>query len=163
MPLQSNRPLDLSSIYPCPICRHGNIEAMVLTEAFACDFCRHILSVNLPQQEVQVLDSTQAIAWKWDGQHWRIARSGKQGDLSGLVVLTSILLIALPASLVGLAGFIFPPMNPAPRLSFANLWALLTLLAHAGLVLWLLGEYYQIPFYIATKVRLLRQGSFFRP
>lgn len=161
MSTQTPRSLDWNDPYPCPICRNGQIEAMVLTEAFACNFCRHILSVNLAKQQVQVLDSTQSIRWRWDGHQWRIARDNKAGGISGLVILTAVILITLPASLVGAAGFIFPPAPPAPQISFPMIWALLTLIAHLGLVLWLVAEYYQIPFYIATKIRLLQQRSFF--
>lgn len=161
MSTQTPRPLGWHDAYPCPICRHGQVEAMVLTEAFACNFCRHILSANLKQQQVQVLDSTQAIAWQWDGSQWRIARGNKHANISGLVILTSVILVALPASLVGVAGFVFPPASPTPGIAFSTIWALLTLAAHTCLVLWLIAEYYQIPFYIATRIRLLQQRLLF--
>ncbi|MBD0269899.1 MAG: hypothetical protein ICV77_16605, partial [Cyanobacteria bacterium Co-bin8] len=56
-PLESSRGLsvDSGSTYLCPVCRHGQIEAMTLMDAFACNFCRHIFEVNLEQQTVQVV------------------------------------------------------------------------------------------------------------
>ncbi|NER80441.1 MAG: hypothetical protein F6K42_12865 [Leptolyngbya sp. SIO1D8] len=159
MVTKAQRPLDLGCSYPCPVCRHGDIQALVLTDAFSCDFCRHILSVDLKRQQVQVVDGPQAISWVWDGQRWRLANGTRDQDVNGLVIIAALFLIVFPASLVWLAGFIFPPLTPSSKIAFSTIWALLTFLAHLGLVLWLVGEYYQIPFYVATKVRLFRQRS----
>jgi hypothetical protein len=132
------------------------MESMVLTEAFACSFCRHILAVDIGQQQVQVIDSSQALTWKWNGQRWRLAHTGRVSEISTTVILAAIALIVFPAGLVWLSGALFPPLTPTPTITFAPIWAVLTLLSHLSLVLWLLGEYYQIPFYIATKVRLFQ-------
>ncbi|MEM9002400.1 MAG: hypothetical protein AAGE59_02615 [Cyanobacteria bacterium P01_F01_bin.86] len=157
MAIQAQRPLELGDSYPCPVCRHGQISSLILTEAFACNFCRHILSVDLKQQQVQVVDSTQSITWAWNGQRWRVVHDNRSADVSGLVAFTAIVLVVLPPSLVWLAGFIFPPLSPTSQIPFSTFWALLVLVAHLSLVLWLLGEYYQIPFYIAAKVRLFHR------
>lgn len=158
MTTQAQASLDLSRVYPCPVCRHGTIQALVLTDAFACEFCRHILSMDAKQQSVQMVDNPQAIAWMWDGQRWRVKNSNRNASLSYAVASIAVILSVLPAGLVWLAGSLFPPLPSAPsQLSFSTIWALLTLIAHLSLVLWLIGEYYQFPFYVATKVRLLRQ------
>ena len=158
MVTQAQRPLDLGDSYPCPVCRHGEIHSLVLTDAFACDFCRHILAADLSQQQVQVVDSTQAITWVWNGQRWRVVNANRNADVSGLVVFTAVVVVLLPASLVWLAGFIFPSASStAAQIPFSTIWALLVLIAHLALVLWLIGEYYQIPFYIAAKVRLFQR------
>ncbi|MBE7386215.1 MAG: hypothetical protein F6J95_033095 [Leptolyngbya sp. SIO1E4] len=159
MATQAQRSLDLNDSYPCPVCRHGTIQALVLTDAFACDFCRHILSADLKQQQVQVIDGPQAITWVWEGQRWRVAHGTRREEVSSLIVFSALVLIIVPASLVWLAGFIFPPLSPTSPITFPTLWAFLTFLAHLSLVLWLVGEYYQIPFYVATKVRLFRRRS----
>lgn len=158
MTIQAKRPLDLSDSYPCPICRHGEIQALVLTDAFACQFCRHILSVDLAQQKVQVIDSPQAISWFWNGHRWQIAGRNEGAHLSGVVILAALILIIFPAGLVWLTGAIFPPLSSSSHMRFPTIWALLTLLAHLCIVLWMIGEYFQVPFYIATKVRLMRRN-----
>lgn len=156
MALQNPRPLNLSDTFPCPVCRQGTIQAIVLTEAFACEFCRHIMSVDLQEQQVQVVDSSQPLTWLWNGHKWTLSRGEKTDELSILVVIMAIVLTTIPAGLVWLVGAIFPPLNPSSRLSFSSIWSLITLLSHSAFVLWLIGEYYQIPFYIAAKMRMLR-------
>lgn len=153
---EAPRTLALDNSYPCPVCQLGNIEALVLTNAFSCELCQHIFSVDLAQQQVKVIDIPQAITWRWNGQNWQVANRAS-GEVSSFVALAASLLILVPASLVWLAGFLFPPLTPSSQLSFSTIWAIATLIAHLGLVLWLVGEYYQIPFYITTKVRLFRQ------
>lgn len=153
---QGQRPLDLSDSYPCPVCRQGQIEAIVLTEAFSCRFCRHILSADIEAQQVKVVDSAQPLTWFWNGQRWRLVRGDKAEELTGLVIFTAVVLTVVPASLVWLSGAIFPPLEQSSQMPFSVAWALITFLSHLIFVLWLIGEYYQIPFYVAAKVRVLR-------
>lgn len=162
MAIQSQRPLDLNDSYPCPVCRHGKIQALVLVDAFACDFCHHVLAVDMQRQQVQLVDSTQAIAWTWQGKAWRIQNGGEHRSLSAMVLVIAGVLTVVPAAIVWLAGMVFPPLSPTSWITFPMMWAFLTFLTHLGLVLWLVGEHYQIPFYIATKFRLLRLRSFNR-
>ena len=156
MASQKQRTLNLDDSYPCPICRQGSIQAIVLTEAFSCEFCRHIMSVDISTQQVQVVDSSQPLTWVWNGQRWQLSRGEKANELSALVIGTAIALTIIPASLVWLSGAIFPPLEAGAKIPFSTVWSLITLLAHTTFVIWLIGEYYQIPFYIATKVRVLR-------
>ncbi len=150
------RPLNLNEAFPCPICRQGSIEAIVLTDAFACKFCRHILSANLQEQQVQVVDSNQPLTWLWNGRHWQLMRGDKANELSTLVLFTAAVLVTIPAGLVWLSGALFPPLTPTEGMPFSTLWAIVTFGAHLSFVLWLVGEYYQIPLYIAAKIRILR-------
>jgi hypothetical protein len=156
MASETPRPLSLSDSFPCPICRQGHIEAIALTEAFACEFCRHIMSVDLPAQQVKVVDSSQPLTWLWNGQKWQLCRGEQAAELSAMVIIAALILILFPASVVWLSGAIFPPLTPNAQLSFSTIWSLITLLAHLAFVLWLIGEYYQIPLYIAAKLRVLR-------
>lgn len=156
MALPPERPLSLDDSFPCPVCRQGKIEALVLTEAFACEFCRHILSANLPEQQVKIVDSSQPLTWLWNGTRWRLARGENAQELSAIVLLTATMLIVIPAGIVWLSGALFPPLEPTSAVPFATLWAGITLAAHLGFVLWLIGEYYQIPFYVAAKIRIMR-------
>ncbi|NEQ44568.1 MAG: hypothetical protein F6K00_13800 [Leptolyngbya sp. SIOISBB] len=153
------RLLNLNEAFPCPICRQGRLEAIVLTDAFACQFCRHIFSANLPEQQVQVVDSSQPLTWRWHGQGWRLVRSENAQELSALVLFTAAVLMIIPASLVWLSGALFPPLTPTEGMPFSTLWAIVTFGAHLSVVLWLVGEYYQVPLYIAAKMRILRSRT----
>ena len=147
--------MSLEDSFPCPVCRQGNIEAIALMEAFACEFCRHILSANLPDQQVKVVDSSQPLTWLWNGTRWQLARGENEPELSALVLFTAAVLIVIPAGIVWLSGTLFPPLEPV-AVPFSTVWALITLVAHLSFVLWLIGEYYQIPVYVAAKIRIMR-------
>jgi hypothetical protein len=154
----ASRPLGLGDHWPCPLCRQGQLEALVLTDAFACDFCRHILSADIQQQQVQVVDSSQPMAWRWTGEGWRSLHH-PDTQLTPLIWIAAGLLLLVPSSLVAVASYLFPPLNPTPGPSFGEVWASLTLACHVAIVLWLLGEHYQVPMYVAAKVRWLQQRT----
>ncbi|MEO0538727.1 MAG: hypothetical protein AAF215_33320 [Cyanobacteria bacterium P01_A01_bin.123] len=151
----ASRRLSLDHTYPCPVCRHGQIEALVLMDAFACNFCRHMLSANLAKQSVQVIDSTQPMTWYWLGRHWR---SAVQPDfsLSFMVWLVAVALVVFPAGLVWLSAQIFPPLVDSPGQSLPQIWAGLTLVLHGSMVAWLLAEHYQLSLWVAAKVYFRR-------
>ena len=133
MATQAQRPLNLSDSYPCPVCRHGDINSLVLTDAFACNFCHHILAADITQQQVQVVDSTQSITWAWDGQRWRVINANRNADISALAIFIAVILIVLPAGLVQLTGLVFAPLPSShPHIPFSTIWALLVLIAHLG-------------------------------
>ncbi|MEO1590863.1 MAG: hypothetical protein AAFU71_06185 [Cyanobacteria bacterium J06632_22] len=148
-----HRPLSLNEHYRCPICASGELSAIVLTDAFACDFCRHIFTTNLLNQSVQVVDTAQPMVWFWTGERWRRPRQGN-AQVTVTICVVSMMLSCLPAALIALSSYIFPPLNPATGISFTTLWASLALLLHSGMVLWLIAEHYQWPWYVSTKVRL---------
>ncbi|MDA0672620.1 MAG: DUF2396 family protein [Cyanobacteria bacterium] len=150
------RPLTLGDRVRCPLCRQGQLEALVLMDAFACDFCRHILAADLAKQQVQVVDSSQTMTWVWTGRGWRSLQR-PDTRLTPLVWITAGLLLALPGGVIALSSYVLPPLNPSPGLTFGQIWACLTFACHAMIVLWLLAEHYQVPLYVALKVRLLRQ------
>ncbi|MGD1909034.1 MAG: hypothetical protein ACFB0C_24025 [Leptolyngbyaceae cyanobacterium] len=147
------RPLTLEDSYPCPLCLGGQVEALLLTDAFACGQCRHIFTAELPHQQVCVSDSPQPIRWHWTGQAWKVIRPTTQA-MTQVISWLAVGLIIFPATLVWFGGYLFPPLSPAPgELPFATLWAGLTLIAHSGVVLWLLAVYYQLPVYLAATIR----------
>ena len=152
---RGTRPLNLNDSYRCPICASGQLSAMVLTDAFACNFCRHIFTANLLNQSVQVVDTAQPMVWFWTGERWRTHRKGN-AQVTLTVCLMALLLSCVPALLIALSSYIFPPLHPAEGLRFTTLWAGLALLVHEGMVLWLIAEHYQWPWYVSTKVRLQR-------
>lgn len=149
----SHDDLSYSGIYDCPICRHGQIAGLTLMDAFACSFCRHIFTANLADQSLQVVDSSQPMSWRWTGRRWKAAyRDGV--NLTLLVWLVGTVLVVVPASLVWLSAYMFPPLPDSRWAWFPMAWFGATLAVHLMMVAWLLVEHFQLPFYVAGKIRL---------
>ena len=149
---RQSRLLDYQETYLCPICRRGHISALTLMDAFACNFCRHIFTANLPEQSIQVADSSQPMAWRWNGRNWQAAHHLDR-DLTAIIWLVGGGLMVLPPSLIWLSYQIFPPLDGSTWQQFPLVWVGLTFTSHFLLVIWLLAEHYQIPFYVMLKVR----------
>ncbi|UFP93356.1 hypothetical protein [Gloeobacter morelensis] len=141
--------LSYQDVYPCPICRHGEISSLVLTEAFACNFCRHIFTADLEENTLRVEDSSQPLSWRWNGRHWQSIHR-EDFDLTLVIWIVGLALVVFPPTLV---WFSYRSL-PEPPLLFPLIWTVVTLIAHLVLVGWLLAEHYQFPLYIAGKIRL---------
>jgi hypothetical protein len=150
-----HRPLQYDGTYLCPVCRHGQIQELALTEAFACDFCRHIFTANLTEQTLQVVDSSQPMTWRWNGRGW-LAAYQEDYPLSSLIWLMGAILVVLPCAMIWGAAYVFPPLPDSQWASFPTVWATSALILHLGIVLWIFAEYYQMPFYVSTKIRFQR-------
>jgi hypothetical protein len=149
------RPLDARGTYPCPVCRRGQISPIALMEVFGCDTCHHILSVNLPQQCATVSDTSPPQHWRWDGQRWH--PTYRQGvEVNGWVWLAAIAFILFPTGVVGIAAYIFPPLPDSPFVWFPIFWTGLTFFCHLACVVWLIGEYFQIPLRPRSRNRRYR-------
>ena len=135
---------NLSNTYPCPVCRHGDIDTLPLMEALACNFCNHIFVPNLEQQILKMADSQLPLSWRWDGRHWRSLRQ-EEVDFSWLYLVAAIAFVAFPTSIVSLGAYFFPPLPGTPMSWFPLFWAVLTLFSHLACLAWLLVEYYQFP------------------
>lgn len=156
-PSEKDRALNFEGSYRCPVCRCGQIRAMVMMDAFGCSLCRHIFTANVEQQILRLADSPVPLAWQWNGQRWRgLSRDRLSWNwaLRGAIAV----FVVLPTALVGGGAYYFPPL-PGSRLAWLPpVWAILTLLAHLTCVGWLLLEYYQFPlalFWQAWRDRLL--------
>lgn len=149
------RTLNTQEPFPCPICRHGQIEALTLMDAFACNFCRHIFTTNLKEQTVHVEDSSQPMTWRWNGRKWQTANETDL-DLSIVIWLVAIALVLLPPSLIWLPSQVFVPLDGGSGGWFPTFWIALTFGLHFAFVAWLMAEHYQLPFYVAGKVRIRR-------
>ncbi|WAL58323.1 hypothetical protein [Thermocoleostomius sinensis] len=145
--------LDYQGTYLCPVCRHGQISALTLMDAFACNFCRHIFTANLPAQTIQVVDSSQPMSWRWNGRTWK---STYQDDPNLTLVIWFIgaILIVLPSSIVWLMAYLFPPLPGSTWAWFPNVWLGCTIGVHLLMVSWLLAEHYQLPLYISSRIRI---------
>jgi len=148
-----NRSLNYNDAYTCPVCRYGHISQLTLTEAFACDFCRHIFTANLQEQVLIMADSMPPMAWRWTGRNWKLAHQ-KDAELSFVVWLLAMALVIFPTLIVGVSIYIFPPDEDGSQSNFPTVWLVLTFLSHLVLVLWLLAESYQLPFYTYLKVKV---------
>lgn len=152
--------LSYQETYICPVCRHGQIATLTLMDAFACNFCRHIFTANLQDQSVQVVDSSEPMAWRWNGRTWRFAYQD-DFNLTFVIWAVGVALVVLPPGLVWLSSHTFPPLEGSAGSWFPPVWVGLAFTFHFLLVVWLISEHYQFPIYVALKVRLrqLRQLS----
>jgi hypothetical protein len=130
------------------------MQPMVLMDAFACDFCRHIFSVNLEAQILRLEDNVQPMIWHWNGLRWR--STGANVDLSILVWISSVVLVMIPAGLIWLCAYIFPPLDGLRWNSFSIVWGEFVCAIHSCFALWLLAEHYQLPTYVTGKIWLER-------
>jgi hypothetical protein len=128
---------------------------MVMMETLSCSFCRHIFSADLSQQILRVEDTIPKSTWAWNGDRWT-SRNLADVDLTLLVWFTSIFITLVPASLLGLSAYIFPPIGGLQWDSFSVVWSGLTLGSHALIAAWLLVEHYQLPGYVAAKITIQR-------
>jgi len=147
--------LDAVETYDCPVCRHGQIQAMTLMDAYACNFCRHILEANLDQQTVHIVDGVQPMGWRWLGWRWQPIYQGNV-DITITLWVVGVALMILPAGIVALGAYLFPPLDPVDGVQWSLVWATGTLVAHSAMVGWLIAEHYQFPLYVLAKIRLQR-------
>lgn len=154
-PANHKTSLSFQESYLCPVCRHGQIEALTLMDAFACNFCRHIFTANLQEQLIRVEDSSQPFAWRWTGRSWQPAQQG-DFNLTLVIWLVGMALVTLPPALIWLSYHTFPPLPGSPWHWVPVIWTGLAFLAHFFLVFWLMVEHYQLPSYVALKVQLQR-------
>lgn len=94
--------IDLSSEYPCPCRRKGNLKPIVLTEALGCDRCQQIFVVKKDGQVIEQLSSIyQKKSWRWTGNRWKNAYARwTQSYLSMMLILllslSVVMVVILP-------------------------------------------------------------------
>lgn len=137
----------IKGVYRCPVCRHGQISAMPLMEAFACDFCHHIFTVNFDRQLLKMADSQLPLTWQWNGKNWKgLQREGV--ELGWTYLSAGIAFVAIPTTIIGLGAYLFPPL-PGSRLYWLpTFWIVLTFVCHLACLIWLILEYYQFPVFL---------------
>ena len=66
--------IDLTSEYPCPCRRKGNLKPIVLMDALGCDRCQQIFEVKKDERIIeQVTSIYQKKSWRWTGNRWKNA------------------------------------------------------------------------------------------
>jgi hypothetical protein len=147
--------LDNRGTYPCPVCRLGQISPITLMETLGCNTCHHIYTLNRSQQCLTVADMSPAKHWYWDGRRWFMTYR-QDIEIGGWIWLLAIGFVLLPALLIGIAAYIFPPLPDSQLVWFPILWTGLTFFFHLACAVWLIGESLQFPFRA-----MLRSGRFF--
>jgi hypothetical protein len=149
----------LQGVYTCPLCRHGQITAMPLMEAFSCNFCHHIFTTNFEQQILKIADSQLPLTWRWSGKNWKgVQQEGTELGWSYLFI--GIIFVLLPTAIIAIGSYLFPPL-PGSTLSWLPFWwTILTFLAHLFCLIWLIVEYYQFPIFL--YLRALKRRYFAR-
>ena len=136
--------LNYQGIYPCPVCRINQLKGMPLMDAMACDCCRHIFTVDLERQRLKMADRHPPLIWQWNGRNWKGAHL-EGVDWGWASWLFAVSFIVLPASIIGLTAYTFPP-SPDSTLAWLPIaWTGLTFLLHLAIVGWLVLEFYQFP------------------
>lgn len=142
-------PLSYDLTYRCPACATGELYALTMMDVFACDFCRHMFTANLETQSVQLADTVRSRVWHWNGWRWRTAQ--QRDTAAALVWGFAAAITVIPATLIALSNYIFPPLEAS---NFPLMWIELTLTAHAAIACWLLAEYHHWPWYVSSRIRL---------
>jgi len=62
----------------------------------------------------------------------------------------------IPALIIGLPAYVFPPIGGLQLNSFSTVWGEMTLGTHSLIAAWLLVEHYQLPTYVAAKITIDR-------
>jgi hypothetical protein len=94
VPIHKQQKIDLRAIYPCPGCR-GNLQQLVLTEAFGCDRCQKIFALQADGYVIEQTSSPYRNSWHWDGKCWQTKNPASQSSwiLLGGLILTAACVI----------------------------------------------------------------------
>lgn len=150
--IDTSKSLNQQDVYPCPVCRLGQIQTMSLMDVMACNTCRHIFTLNLETQRLSTVDYSSPLVWHWNGRNW--TGTHVQGMKLGWEYwLIAVIFVVSPPTLIGLLTYvsvkhsgIYPPL-------FSMFWLGLTFLLHSSLVGLSLIGFYRFP--IGTYLRVL--------
>ncbi len=103
MQSQKSQKIDLNAEYPCPCRRRGKLVPIALTEAFGCNRCQQIFVVEENGHTIEQLSTTYPYrqAWRWTGQQWNKAYSGRTDSYLPLAlgIILILLIVWLPIAL----------------------------------------------------------------
>lgn len=157
--IDKNRPFNYLGVYPCPVCRLNQLQAMPLMDAMACDCCRHIFVADLDRQQLKMIDRHPPLTWHWTGKTWKGAHV-EEVNWGWTYWIFALGFVVLPTSLIGIAVYTFPPEPNTPLSWLPFAWIGLTFLAHLVIIGWLVTEFYQFP--VRIYLRAIIQKIFGR-
>ena len=127
------RKIDLQKNYPCPSCRKGSLNLILLTEALGCDRCQKIFVVKENYQIIGQLSSfEQKKTWYWNGSSWSNLYTGLTQNTLSALLITMVLLPMLMAIFLSLLLRRIPPNS----MMLGVIVCLVTII-FVGLILWL--------------------------
>jgi len=89
--------------YPCPRCKRGQLQAIILTDAFGCDRCSQIFGLTEDNQTLEQLSTSYPYkkAWRWNGHQWNVANPNFRDNYLpiALGIVFIMLVIWLPLAL----------------------------------------------------------------
>lgn len=145
----------------CPMCGRGHLTQMILMETLSCDLCNHMFAWNRQQERLDVLDVSSKTTWHWNGRRWQRGAYPSQ-PLTTITIIFALMVIVLPALMIEVAGYIFPPLPGSPFEYFHVFWAAIAFILHGSWVLWILAESYHFAPYTLAKVKAREVLSWFQ-
>jgi hypothetical protein len=130
--------------YPCPACRLGQIQALPLMDAMACNACRHIFTANLEKQRLLMVDRSPLLVWHWNGRNWTGAHV-EGVKLNWRYWLIAIAFVLLPPTLIGVSAYALVTESGASPPLLSIVWTALTFLLHLALIGRSIIGFYRFP------------------
>lgn len=161
MPSSTNKVTDFNyqGTYPCPVCRLGQIEALPLMDAMACNSCRHIFTATLEKQRLFMADRQPSSIWWWNGRTW-VGTHVEGMKLGWGYLLIAATFVLLPPTLIGLSAYFLLETPGTSKSWVPGVWTGLTFLSHLGIIGCAVVGFYQ--FSIGAYLRVMRQHLFKR-
>ena len=145
--------------YPCPVCRLGQIKALPLMDAMACDSCRHIFTVALEKQRLFMADRQPTLIWCWNGRTW-VGAHTEGVKLGWSYLLIAAAFVLLPPTLIGLSTYFLLKTPGTSKSWLPVVWTGLAFLCHLAIVGSAIVGFYQ--FSIGTYLKVMQQHLFKR-
>ena len=84
----------LNQEYPCPYHRHGQLQQIVLTEAFGCNRCQRIFTIQADGYSIEELGTNYLYQrrYYWNGTRWQILRPFPNSTFWALLTFGGFLL-----------------------------------------------------------------------
>ncbi|MGB8701591.1 MAG: hypothetical protein WCD18_19425 [Thermosynechococcaceae cyanobacterium] len=146
-------------VYPCPACRLGQIQALPLMDAMACNACRHIFTANPKRQQLLMVDCSPPLVWHWNGINWT-GTYAEGIQLGWKYWLSALAFVLLPPTLIGLSAYIFIAHSNTSIPLLSLVWMGLTFLLHLTLVGCSVIGFYG--FLVGTYFSVMRKNLFSR-
>jgi hypothetical protein len=137
----------------------GQIKALPLMDAMACDLSRHIFTATLEKQRLFLADRQPIQIWCWNGRTWvGVHADGVKLGWSYVLIATAFVL--LPPTLIGLSAYFLLEPPDTSKFWLPGVWTGLTFLSHLEIIGCAVVGLYQ--FSIGTTLKVMWQHLFKR-